>query len=167
MRLPFRRATLLLAATLAAGPVLSQERLGNRSGLHGEWNVYRETDPVECLAVSVRVDRRPARDRQAALFISFKPAEPTTGQVIVTAGAPFLPGSTVTLSVDGTQFTLLWEGTWAWATSSEQDARIIETLKAGRIALLTAQIASGTIQHEFSLVRFEAALEQARSLCAT
>jgi hypothetical protein len=90
------------------------------------------------------------------------------GQVTFTGGYPFASGSTVSMDVSGTVFQLFTEGEWAWPATPEDDARIVAAMKAGSQAILTGQSGRGTVtQDSFSLLGFTAAVDEARSRCAS
>ena len=158
---------LALAAWLAA-PVLAQEATG--------WRVIQATDPVDCFAVAAPTSQETTRDGQpaevarsdTALYVLYRPSEDLSGQVVFKGGYPSAPNAPVTLDVDGTQFTLLTEGEWAWAADPEEDARIVEAFRRGAEAELTAQSERGTVTRDtFSLLGFTASVEEAQRLCAS
>lgn len=163
-------------AACVAGSALAQETTDNRVGANTDWSVFQEANPEECFAVSAPKIQENTRDGQPVevsrsdtlLFVFYRPNEGVNGQVTFTAGYAFAPGSTVTLDVGGTQFTLFTEGEWAWPASSEEDARIVEALKAGSEAVLTGQSGRGTVTRDtVSLQGFTSSVQDAQSRCAS
>lgn len=161
----------LLALTLS-GTAFAQVST-NRVAANTDWSVFVEGTPPECWGVSApketvnTKDGKPAQVRRGdiLLFITFRPG--AKGEVSFTGGYPFAPGSTVGLDVGGTKFDLFSDGEWAWAGSPDDDAKIIEALKAGSSAVLTAKSAKGTqTQDTFSLSGFSAAVDEASKRCA-
>ena len=68
--------------------------------------------------------------------------------------------------MDGTKFDLVTDGEWAWAASLDDDAKVLEALKKGGSAVLTAKSAKGTqTQDTFSLRGFTAAMTEAGTRC--
>lgn len=172
----FRWAPLALALTLSAGVSTAQEQTDNRVAASTDWSVFQETDPVECFSVSAPKEQLNTRDGQPVevsrgetyMFVFYRPAEGVAGQVAFTGGYPFASGSTVSLDVGGTVYQLFTEGEWAWPATAEDDARIIAAMKAGSEAILTGQSGRGTVTRDtFSLLGFTAAVEDARSRCAS
>ena len=69
-------------------------------------------------------------------------------------------------SGDGIKFALFTAGEWAWAGTDEDDQKIINAMKKGAKAVLTAKSRRGTkTQDTFSLMGFTAALEDAEKRC--
>ena len=162
------RTGLLALAAWLAGPALAQET--------SAWSVFQETGPVECYAVSAPTKQENTRDGQPVqvsrgdtrLFVFFRPEEGLNGQLSFTGGYPFADGSTVTLDVSGTPFTLFTQGEWAWPANPAEDARIVEALRGGSEAVLTGQSGRGTVTRDtFSLEGFAPSVEKAQRLCAS
>lgn len=170
------RIAAIAVIALGAGNATAQQTTSNRVAANTDWSVFQETDPVECFATSAPKEQVNTRDGQPVqvsrgetlLFVFYRPAEGVNGQVTFTGGYPFASGSTVTLDIGGTTFTLFTEGEWAWPANSEEDARIIEAMKRGTQAVVTGVSGRGTQTRDtFSLLGFTAAVEEARSRCAS
>lgn len=170
------RIAAIAMIALGAGSATAQQTTSNRVAANTDWSVFQETDPVECFATSAPKEQVNTRDGQPVqvsrgetlLFVFYRPAEGVNGQVTFTGGYPFASGSTVTLDIGGTTFTLFTEGEWAWPANSEEDARIIEAMKRGSQAVVTGVSGRGTQTRDtFSLLGFTAAVEEARSRCAS
>lgn len=161
--------------TLAA-PLAAQEN-ESVAGFD-DWAVFNPTDPKECYIVSqpksweatrggnkVSVNRGDIR-----LFVTTRPDDGIVREVSYTSGYPFRENSTVTVQI-GTESHQMNVGTgnsreWAWTPSSENDAALIESMKKGANAVVTAVSARGTTTMDtFSLIGFSAALEKAEELC--
>jgi hypothetical protein len=173
---PPRLGALAMAAALLAAPALAQEQTTNRVAAETDWSVFQESDPTECFSVSAPKTQVNTRDGQpvevqrgeALLFVFYRPTEGVNGQVTFTGGYPFASGSTVTLSVGGSNYQLFTEGEWAWPASPEEDARIVAALRAGSEATLQGQSGRGTTTLDtFSLLGFTAAVEEASARCTT
>jgi hypothetical protein len=165
------------AALLAAGTAGAQEESTNRVAANTDWSVFVEDNPRECWGVSAPKDWRATRNgsdvtRQVSrgdilLFVTFRPGTGTAGEVSFTGGYPFASGSTATVDVGGSEYQLFTDGEWAWPASPEADAELVEALKAGAEAVITAVSSRGTTTIDtFSLMGFTAAMEDAEGRCA-
>ena len=170
-------ATLGVALSLAAGAALAQttEESTNRVAAKTDWSVFVENDPQECWGVSAPKEQVNTRDGKvvavrrgdALLFVAYRPTDSVKGEVSFTGGYPFAPSSTVSMDISGKSFELFTEGEWAWPASPEDDAAILEAMRTGAEAVLTARSARGTqTKDSFSLLGFTAALEEASTRCA-
>lgn len=161
--------------SLTVGGLAAQES-NNRVAAETDWSVFVEDDPTECWGVSSPKETINTKDGRVVavrrgdilLFISYRPGSDVKGEVSFTGGYPFAGGSTVTMQVGETSFDLFTEGEWAWPASPGDDAKIINTMKRGASAVLTARSARGTeTKDSFSLLGFTAALEEAEKRCAS
>ncbi len=105
---------------------------------------------------------------ESGLFVYFVPNKKVEGQVTFTGGYTFEPKSSVELVIDGKSFELsLVQGEWAWAASSENDAKIIAAMKRGAKAVLSARSERGTATKDtFSLTGFTAAYDDSKKRCS-
>ena len=165
-------ATIL--AICATGVAMAQDST-NRVAAKTDWSVFVEADPKECWGVSAPKETVNTRDGQEVtvrrddilLFITFRPGSNVSGEVSFTGGYPFASDSTVSMAVDGETFELFTDGEWAWSGSQQDDEQIIEALKKGSSAVLTARSSRGTrTQDTFSLLGFTAAMDEAAQRCA-
>ena len=137
------------------------------------WIVYVEEDPLQCWVVSEPTAQANTRDGEAVnvdrdpayIFISFWPELDRAGEVSFTGGYPFAEDS-VSIEIGGANFEFFSEGEMAWALSEEQDAQIIDALRAGSEAFMNAQSTRGTDTRDtFSLAGFSAAMDDAEARC--
>ena len=164
------------ALALAGTAALAQEETDNRVGATTDWSVFEETDPRECFAVSAPKEQVNTRDGnvvqvnrgETLLFVFYRPSEGVQGQVTFTGGYPFAGGSTVTMEISGTEYQMFTEGEWAWPATPQDDARIVEAMKAGATAVLTGVSGRGTTTRDtFSLLGFTASVDDAGARCNT
>ncbi len=102
------------------------------------------------------------RDR---LFVTFPAGDRFAGEVSFTGGYPFRENSTVTVEIGDDSYTLFVIEDWAWP-APEEDASLVESLKAGVDAVVTGISSRGTTTRDtFSLIGITAALDQAASRC--
>ncbi|TMV04950.1 hypothetical protein FGK63_17900 [Ruegeria sediminis] len=164
----------LCMAGMATTAIAQQATSTNRVAAKTDWSVFVEDDPTECWSVSApkeTVNTRggrvvSVRRSDILLFVFYRPKADVKGQLTFTGGYPFAPGSTVNLSVDGSEFELFTEGEWAWPATEADDAKIITAMKRGTEAVLTARSERGTqTKDTFSLLGFTAAIEDAEKRC--
>lgn len=172
-----RQAVLGLVWAIALGtaaPAFAQDEASNRVAAATDWSVFQEEEPTECFGVSAPKEQLNTRDGEPVtvtrgetlLFVFWRPTEGVAGQVTFTGGYPFAGGSTVTVDIGGTEYQMFTEGEWAWPATPDDDARIIEAMKRGTTAILTAVSGRGTTTRDtFSLLGFTAAVEEAQRRC--
>lgn len=169
-------ATLLLGATLLAGPAFGQAA-AEPVATHNDWGVYTVANPRECYIVSQPTGSTARRDGQAVevnrgdirLFVRFNPGEGVSNEVSFTGGYPFREGTPVRLEI-GTSGYDLNPGAgdangWAWPRP-EEDAGIVAALRRGATATVSGVSARGTTTIDtFSLSGFTAAVNDAEARC--
>jgi invasion protein IalB len=174
MRTQLARALAGLCLAGLATATTAQEQSTNRVAAKTDWSVFVEGDPKECWSVSAPKESVNTRDGRVVavrrsdvlLFVTFRPGSDVKGQVSFTGGYPFAGGSTVNMDVSGTEFELITDGEWAWPATPAEDTKIVDAMKAGAQAVLTARSARGTqTKDSFSLQGFTAAIEDAGKRC--
>ena len=157
--------------TFAAQDAVAQEST-NQVAAMTDWSVFVEENPKECWGVSKPKETVNTRDGQPVqvrrgdilLFVTFRAG--AVGEISFSGGYPFADGSTVNLNGDGNGYELITDGEWAWPGTKEDDAAILEALKKGTTAVLTARSGKGTQTVDtFSLRGFTAAMEDAGKRC--
>lgn len=141
-----------------------------------DWSVFEETDPKECWAVTTYKESVNTKEGRVVavtrgeiqLMVFYRPASNVIGQVAFTGGYPFAPGSTVNVKIDEDEFEFFTEGEWAWPATPQDDAKIINAMKRGKSAVLTARSSRGTTTKDtFSLLGVTAAIEEASKRCSS
>jgi hypothetical protein len=170
------RSVALAAGMAMATGAWAQEESTNQVAAMTDWSVFTEESPKECWGVSAPRESTAARDGQPVqarrgdilLFVTFRPGAGAAGEVSFTSGYPFADGSTVTVNIGGTAYTLFTEGEWAWPASPEEDARLLAAMKAGADATIVGRSGRGTETTDiFSLRGFTAAMTEAEGRCAS
>lgn len=171
-----RTAGRILAAGLmlaAAMPALAQEST-NQVAVQSDWSVFTEETPKECWGVTAPKSTRATRDGAEVsvrrgdiqLFVTFRPGSGAAGEISYTGGYPFADGSTVGVSIGGTNFEMFTNGEWAWPATPEADAQLLAAMKGGAEAIVTARSGRGTqTEDTFSLRGFTAAMTEAETRC--
>lgn len=163
--------TILAAAAALAGPAVAQDA----AEVETEWYVYVAEDGSECFAMSEPVDSRYFRDGTEVsantdppyLTVVYRPAEGANGQVAYHGGFPFDTERQIEVTVGSDRHELFTEQTWAWPANPEADAALIASMKSGAQVTLSSFSSRGTnVVHDFSLLGFTAAVEEAERRCA-
>ena len=159
---------------LSAAASMAQDSSTNRVAVKTNWNVFVDEDPKECWSVSTPTEVVNTRDgrvvaatrSQTVLMVFYRPSAEAKGQVAFTGGYPFKSGSTVTIDIGGSEFSLFTDGEWAWPASEADDAKIVTAMKRGATAVVSGVSSRGTnTKDTFSLLGFTAAVEDAEARC--
>ena len=165
----------LAIGAIAASGALAQESSTNQVAVNTAWNVFVEDDPKECWSVSTPEDVVNTREgrvvaatrSQIVLMVFYRPSDEAKGQVAYTGGYPFRSGSTVTLQIGESSFSLFTDGEWAWPASESDDAKSVTAMKRGAQAVVSGVSGRGTATKDtFSLLGFTASVEDAEARCA-
>ncbi|NNU79140.1 hypothetical protein HMH01_01695 [Halovulum dunhuangense] len=169
----------VLALVIGSGAASVAQAQSNASvAAFRDWSVFNPSDPRECYIVSPPIRSEARRDGQVVsvqrgdilLFVTIRPAQGVDKEVSFTGGYPFQPGRDIQVNIGGTNYALA-PGTdaaqeWAWPSSPERDRALVDAMRAGASATITAVSSRGTTTiDEFSLLGFTAALEEAERLC--
>lgn len=170
------RGAICAGAVLMATGAWAQsaQESTNRVAVKSDWSVFAEDKPKECWGVSspkTSVNTRGGKPATVSrgdvlLFVTFRPGGNPGGEVSFTGGYPFAPKSTATLELDGNKYELFTDGEWAWPRTPADDSGLLDALKKGSEATITAHSARGTqTKDTFSLAGFTAALDEAQKRC--
>lgn len=169
-------AAAILAAVTIPGPVLAQENTSVAA--FRDWSVFNPSDPKECYIVTppTKAEARrggnvvSVRRGDILLFVTIRPAAGVDKEISFTGGYPFDDGKEITVAIGDDEFTMAAGSgdsrEWAWPPSPESDRELIEAMRKGVTAKITAVSSRGTTTiDEFSLLGFSAALDEAEKLC--
>lgn len=168
------RALSGAAFAVTIGAAVSAQESTNQVATMTDWSVFTEADPKECWGVSIPKETVNTRDGQPVqarrgdimLFVTFRPGKGAAGEISFTGGYPFADGSTVTVNIDGSNYELFTDGEWAWPASAEADSALLNAMKRGTTAVLSARSGRGTqTKDTFSLRGFTAAMTEAEKRC--
>lgn len=166
-------AAFLSVLMIVSGAADAQES-SNRVGAQTDWSIFVEDNPTQCWVVSAPKSTVNTKDGRVVavqrgdiyMFVSFWPDKEKKGEVSFVGGYPFAKGSTVSLAVGSSEFSLFTDGETAWSASSDDDRQIATALKRGSEATLTGRSSRGTVTKDtFSLIGFTAAYEDAEKRC--
>ncbi len=142
-----------------------------KMGTHKDWETYvinSDTGKV-CFAQSKPVLQAPKKSqRDARLFITFRPREKITNEISITAGYEFNTKNSITASSGKNKykFDLAQEG-FAWMTDNKLENKMIRIMKKGSRIMITGfnQKGSQTIDH-YSLLGFTKAYNATKANCS-
>lgn len=154
------------------------EGTADRKDHRTDWSIFIEEPPKvtqrTCWLGSAPLSTKNTRDGaevqvnrgDIAIFVLYVPGENKRGEVSFASGYPFAPNSEAELQIGSARYALLANGDTAFSADEETDAKIINSMKKGAQAVVTARSARGTdTEDTFSLTGFTAAFEKIESLC--
>ena len=142
-----------------------------KMGTHKDWDTYvinSDTDKI-CFAQSKPVLQAPKKSqRDARLFITFRPGEKITNEISITAGYEFNTKNSITATSGKNKykFDIAQEG-FAWMTDNKRENKMIKVMKKGSRIMITGynQKGSQTIDH-YSLLGFTKAYNATKANCS-
>ena len=120
-----------------------------------------------CFAHSKPVIQSTKKDREARLFVSFRPEDKITDEVSTTSGYEFNVQNSITATSGKSNFKFdLPQGNFAWISSNKTEKKIIKRMKKASRLMVTAynQAGSKTID-QYSLMGFTKAYNAAKKSC--
>lgn len=135
-----------------------------------DWSLYVHEDASGqiCFITSLPVRQEgnfSRRDQPRAFVTRFGGARPRQ-EVSIDPGYTYRKGSTVEVVVDGTRFELFTEGDRAWTASSEEDARLIASMRRGNLMTVRGRSVRDTWSLDsYSLAGFSAAHNAMAEAC--
>ena len=142
-----------------------------KMGKHKDWDTYvinSDTGKV-CFAQSKPVLQAPKKSqRDARLFITFRPGEKITNEISITAGYEFNTKNSITATSGKNKykFDIAQEG-FAWMTDNKRENKMIKTMKKGSRIMVAGHTQNGsrTIDH-YSLLGFTKAYNATKANCS-
>ena len=142
-----------------------------KMGKFKDWEVMvmSETSGKVCFAQSTPVLQAPKKNnRDARLFVTFRPNEKISNEISATAGYEFNKNNSV-LATSGNnkfKFDIKQQG-FAWMTSNKKENIMVKVMKKGSRIMVTGYNEKGsqTIDH-YSLLGFTKAYNLAKKSCA-
>ena len=139
-------------------------------GKFKDWEVIQIKDGAGkvCFAQSKPVLQSPKKsDREARLFVTFRPSDKISDEVSTTSGYEFNNQNSI-LATSGKKkykFDISQDG-FAWISSNKVEKKMIKTMKKGSRIMVTGYNKSGsqTIDH-YSLLGFTKAYNAAKKSC--
>jgi invasion protein IalB len=139
-----------LAALIVAslGPLTANAQATTVEGTFGAWSLYANEsgDAKLCFAAATPSEKKPttANRGPTLLYVSAWPKDGIRSEVSVKLGYPVKPDSTVTVVVGTDTFSLFPKEERAYVADATQELKLVEALKKGTKADVTATSARGT-----------------------
>jgi len=160
----------IAAATLVASTAVALAQTS--VGTFQKWNVFTSNEPdgKMCFVASQPQDSKYSQmitSRDPVFFmITSIPAKKIRNEVSTIIGFAFGPNATVQLDIDGMKFTMFTANTdTAWAMP-EQEAALVNAMKAGSTLKVTGTSKRGTSTTDtYSLSGITAALQKMATEC--
>ena len=166
-KIPVFSALLSLAVVFTAATVRADEP--TKLGTFKDWQAYtyKAPDSKVCIAFSEPKKSESSREAKRGpirFIVTNYPGRKVKGQISTVIGYPFKEGAGVKLVIDDKEFTLFSVGDTAWA--NEEDAAIVEAMKAGTTLKISATSWKGTeTTDSYSLAGISAAIDEIDSAC--
>ena len=135
-----------------------------------DWEVVMVSDESNkvCFAQSKPVLQSPKKnDREARLFVTFRPSDKISDEVSTTSGYEYNSQNSIIASSGKSKYKFdIAQDNFAWISSNKIEKRIIKRMKKASRIMITAYNKSGsqTIDH-YSLMGFTKAYNAAKKSC--
>tara|TARA_B100000965_G_scaffold359218_1_gene339124 strand:+ start:1046 stop:1558 length:513 start_codon:yes stop_codon:yes gene_type:complete len=135
-----------------------------------DWEVIMITDEMNkvCFAQSKPVLQSPKKsDREARLFVTFRPLEKISDEVSTTSGYEYNSQNSIIASSGKSKYKFdIAQDNFAWISSNKIEKKIVSRMKKASRIMITAYNKSGsqTIDH-YSLMGFTKAYNAAKKNC--
>ena len=141
-----------------------------KMGKHKDWETYivKNNGNKVCFAQSKPVLQSPkTSQREARLFITFRPSDKISDEISITAGYDFNTKNSITATSGKHKykFDIAQQG-FAWIADNKVEKKMIKTMKKGSRIMITGynQKGSQTIDH-YSLLGFTKAYKASKANC--
>ena len=139
-------------------------------GKFKDWEtmVLKKSDRIVCFAQSKPVLQSPkSKQREARLFVSFRPKDKISDEISITSGYEFNNQNSVLATSGKSKYKFdITQDNFAWIASNKMEKKMIKTMKRGSRIMITGYNKSGsqTIDH-YSLLGFTKAYNAAKKSC--
>jgi len=135
-----------------------------------DWGVYSFSGQKGkvCYILSQPREKLPA-DRNHGdvfFFVSTRPGEGVVAEPSVIVGYTFKSDSKVTVTIDGSKFSMFTQGEGAWIETAGDESKLISAMRAGSNMKVVGQSTRGTsTTYTYSLSGVTAALKESSTIC--
>ena len=142
-----------------------------KMGTHKDWETYviKSDAGKVCFAQSKPVLQAPkTSEREARLFISFRPNEKIKDEISITAGYIFNKKNLITAKSGKNKYKFdIAAENFAWIADNKQEKKMIKIMKSGSRIMVTGHNLQGsqTIDH-YSLLGFTKAYKATKANCS-
>ena len=138
-------------------------------GKFKDWEVIQvlDTSGKICFAQSKPVLQSPKKgDREARLFVTFRPGENIKDEVSITSGHEY-KSSSVTARSGKNNFSFFSQNNFAWLLDEREEQKLIKTMKRATDLMIKANSKKGTQSTDhYSMMGFTKAYNTAKKNCS-
>ena len=138
----------LTATALAVGPAPAAAQEVEYLGTERDWHSFQFTENGSrvCYMASrpTREEGNYTRRGDVFVLVTHRPGENSRNVVSFITGYTFQPGSDVTVSIGGEDFTLFTEGDTAWPRDTATDERLVNAMRRGANVVVAGVSSRGT-----------------------
>ena len=141
-------------------------------GQYGDWGAYTASPGGKkiCFAIARPTSSAtdpPGKPRNPSyMFISSRPAEKVINEISIVIGYSFKPSSEATAEVGPASFALYTQQDGAWIKNAQEEAHVIDAMRAGQSAIVKGVSSKGTKSIDtFSLKGLSQALDRTDQEC--
>ena len=164
-----RTITFFYFIFIFSATFVSAEEL-KKIGKSKDWEtlVLIKDNELTCFAQTKPVLQSPkANQREARLFVSFRPNDKILDEISTTSGYEFNSQNSILATSGKSKYKFdIIQNSFAWTSSNKVEKKMIKTMKKGSRIMITAYNKSGsqTIDH-YSLLGFTKAYNTAKKSC--
>lgn len=161
----------LLAVSLPANQALAQNA-PQLIDVYGKWEAYTYSEDGQkvCYMGSQPTSAKGDYTQRGKIYVmvTHRPALKLLNEVSFITGYTYKSGSDVDLRIDSKKFKLFTHDDSAWAVNSEEDRKLVSSMKAGSNMVVVGESSRGTKTTDtYSLSGFTAAYNAISKACNT
>ena len=166
-----KKIIIKLSAILIFSFGIAQANELKKIGTFKDWEtiVVSSDNGKVCFAQSKPILQSPKKgDREARLFVTFRPSDKITDEVSTTSGYEYNSQNSIIASSGKSKYKFdIAQDNFAWVSSNKIEKKIVKRMKKASRIMVTGYNKSGsqTIDH-YSLMGFTKAYNAARKSCA-
>ena len=166
-----KKITLLLISLTFILNTQAYSQEVKKIGKYKDWEaiIFIEGQNKVCFAQSIPVLQAPKKNqRDARLFVSFRPNDKVSDEVSITSGYEYNKQNMITAISGKSKYKFdVAQENFAWISENKVEKKLIKTLKKGSRIMVTGYNKSGsqTIDH-YSLLGFTKAYNSAKKNCS-
>ena len=168
--MPIKKTILIILFSFIFNTAIAEENLKS-IGKYKDWESFvllQEGNKI-CFAQSIPVVTAPKKFKRdpSRLFISFRPGENIKNEVSVTNGYEFKLKAPVSAKSGKKSYDLFSKGRFAWVVDSEDEAKLISTMKKASRLMIVGNSEKGTqTTDHYSMMGFTKAYNSAKKNCS-
>jgi len=165
-----KKTILIILFPFIFNTAIAEENLKS-IGKYKDWESFvllQEGNKI-CFAQSIPVVTAPKKFKRdpSRLFISFRPGENIKNEVSVTNGYEFKLKAPVSAKSGKKSYDLFSKGRFAWVVDSEDEAKLISTMKKASRLMIVGNSEKGTqTTDHYSMMGFTKAYNSAKKNCS-